>query len=210
VGVVGASLQPGALLGKRYEILALLGEGGMGAVFKANDRELDRLVALKVIRPELAGHSDILQRFKQELILARKVTHKNVNRIFDLGEADGIKFITMEFVDGHDLKALLRQRGKFPPAEAAEVVRQICRALVAAHGEGIVHRDLKPHNILVDKQGKVLVTDFGLAHSLEMSGLTQSGALLGTPEYMSPEQAKGEKVDHRSASSLSASFFMSS
>ncbi len=198
VGAVGASLQPGALLGKRYEILALLGEGGMGAVFKANDRELDRVVALKVIRPELAGHSDILQRFKQELILARKVTHKNVNRIFDLGEADGVKFITMEFVDGHDLKSLLRQRGKFPPEEAAEIVRQICRALTAAHGEGITHRDLKPHNILVDKQGKVLVTDFGLAHSLEMSGLTQSGALLGTPEYMSPEQAKGEKVDHRS------------
>ena len=197
-GVSSGALQVGTVLGNRYEILALLGEGGMGAVYKATDRELDRPVALKVIRPELASNPEILQRFKQELIFARKVTHKNVNRIFDLGEADGIKFITMEFVEGHDLKALLRQRGKFPVDEAVEFIRQICRALAAAHSEGIVHRDLKPHNILVDKQGKVLVTDFGLAHSVEMSGLTHTGALLGTPEYMSPEQAKGEKADERS------------
>ncbi|MGH9863398.1 MAG: tetratricopeptide repeat protein [Candidatus Acidiferrales bacterium] len=191
-------LEPGTSLSSRYEILEILGEGGMGAVYKARDRELDRLVALKVIRPELAQNPEILQRFKQELILARKVTHKNVNRIFDLGEANGTKFLTMEYVEGQDLKRLVRQRGKYPPEEAAQVVRQVCRALAAAHQEGVVHRDLKPHNIMVDNQGRVQVMDFGLASSTEATGFTQTGALLGTPEYMSPEQAKGEKADLRS------------
>ncbi len=200
IGVFGlpSALQPGNLLSNRYEILELLGAGGMGTVYKARDRELDRVIALKLIRPELASDPEILQRFKQELILARQVTHKNVNRIFDLGDAEGMKFLTMEFVDGHDLKALIRQRGKFSPDEAAEIIRQSCRALFAAHSEGVVHRDLKPHNIMVDKAGKVSVMDFGLATSLETTGMTRSGALLGTPEYMSPEQAKGESADHRS------------
>lgn len=196
--VSASGVQPGNVLAGRYEILQLLGEGGMGAVYKARDRELDRLVALKVIRPELTGRPEILQRFKQELILARQVTHKNVNRIFDLGEGNSTKFITMEYVDGQNLKMLLEQRGTFSPEEAAVIIKQICRALEAAHSEGIVHRDLKPHNIMVDKQNRVSVMDFGLAHSMELTGFTQTGALLGTPEYMSPEQAKGEKVDQRS------------
>ena len=197
-GVSGA-LQPGRVLGNRYEILQVLGEGGMGAVYKARDRELDRLVALKVIRPEFAQNPDVLRRFKQELILARQVTHRNVIRIFDLGEADGIKFITMEFIDGHDLKALLRESGKFEPRRAAEIVEQVCRALDAAHMEGVIHRDLKPQNIMVDAHGKVSVMDFGIARSMEVTGggMTQTGALVGTPEYMSPEQAKGEKLDAR-------------
>jgi tetratricopeptide (TPR) repeat protein/predicted Ser/Thr protein kinase len=192
------SLQVGGLLADRYEILALLGEGGMGAVYKARDRELDRLVALKVIRPELAGHSSILQRFKQELILARKVTHRNVIRIFDLGLADGLRFITMEFVEGRDLASLLEEREKLPAEETVKILRQVCAALEVAHMEGVVHRDLKPQNIMVETGGRVCVMDFGLARSMEANGLTQAGAVLGTPAYMSPEQAKGLPADERS------------
>lgn len=194
-----SGLQSGALLGGRYEILQLLGEGGMGAVYKARDVELDRVVAVKVIRPELVGRAEILQRFKQELILARKVTHKNVIRIFDLGQAGNIKFITMEFVEGSDLKQVLRAKGKLETKEAVEVMLQTARALEAAHAEGVIHRDLKPQNIMIEQgTGRVLVMDFGIARSMESQGMTQTGALMGTPEYMSPEQAKGEKLDHRS------------
>ena len=193
-------LEPGRVLGNRYEILQLLGEGGMGAVYKARDRELDRLVALKVIRPELAQDANALHRFKQELILARQVTHRNVIRIFDLGEADGVKFITMDYIDGRDLKSLLREKGKLPPAEAVGIIEQICRALEVAHMEGVIHRDLKPQNVMIDAQGKASVMDFGIARSMEIGsgGMTQTGTLVGTPEYMSPEQAKGVKVDARS------------
>jgi serine/threonine protein kinase/tetratricopeptide (TPR) repeat protein/TolB-like protein len=193
-----APLEPGTILGERYEILARLGEGGMGAVYKARDSELDRLVALKVIRPELAGHPDVLRRFKQELILARQVTHKNVIRIFDLGMADGRKFITMDYIDGRDLKSILTERGKLPPAEAVPIVQQICRGLEAAHVEGVVHRDLKPQNIMLDANGRVWVMDFGLARSMELVGMTRTGMLMGTPDYMSPEQARAAKVDARS------------
>lgn len=189
---------PGTLLAGRYEIVRVLGEGGMGAVYQARDRELERIIALKVIRPELAGNAAILQRFKQELILARHVTHKNVVRIYDLGEADGIKFITMEYVDGEDLRALLKNRGKISPQEAVQIIEQVCRALEAAHAEGVIHRDLKPQNIMRDRQGRIVVMDFGLARSLEDAGMTQTGALVGTLEYMSPEQALGGELDQRS------------
>jgi serine/threonine protein kinase/tetratricopeptide (TPR) repeat protein len=186
-------------MGNRYEVMSLLGEGGMGAVYKVRDRELDRLVALKIIRRELAQNSDVLHRFKQELILARKVTHRNVIRIFDLGEADGVKFITMDYIEGRDLKSLLREKGTFAPKEAKQIIVQVCNALEVAHAEGVIHRDLKPQNIMVDVQGKVSVMDFGIARSMEMvGGMTQTGALVGTPEYMSPEQAKGEHLDTRS------------
>ena len=194
--VLAASLTTGTTLG-RYEIIQLLGQGGMGAVYKAKDIELDRLVALKVIRPELAIHPDILQRFKQELILARKVTHKNVIRIFDLGEAEGIKFITMDFIDGQDLKGLVTEKVRLTPQEIVPIMEQVCLALEAAHAEGVVHRDLKPQNIMIDKQDRVAVMDFGIARSME-GGSTQTGALMGTPEYMSPEQVMGEHVDQRS------------
>ncbi|MCU1242342.1 MAG: Serine/threonine-protein kinase PknB [Candidatus Acidoferrum typicum] len=187
------------MLGNRYQILQLLGEGGMGAVYKAQDRELDRLVALKIIRPNLALSSEILRRFKQELILARQVTHRNVVRIYDLGEADGVKFITMEYIEGRDLSSLVREKGKFAPKETADIMEQVCRALEAAHMEGVVHRDLKPQNIMVDAHGKVLVMDFGIARSVEVvEAMTSTGAMIGTPQYMSPEQAKGEKLDARS------------
>ncbi len=189
---------PGTLLGSRYQILRILGQGGMGAVYEARDQELDRTIAVKVIRPELASNPSILQRFKQELILSRNVTHKNVVRIFDLGEADGTKFITMEFVEGDDLRSVLRQHGKFSARRTVAIVQQICRALEAAHAEGVIHRDLKPQNIMRDSQGRIVVMDFGLARSLEFDGMTQTGALVGTLEYMSPEQALGAQLDQRS------------
>jgi serine/threonine protein kinase len=171
----------------------------MGAVYKALDREVDHLVALKLIRPELATNSVILTRFKQELLTARQVTHRNAIRIYDLSEIDGVKFITMEFVEGCDLRKLLLENGKVSPERAVEIVRQVCFALEAAHGAGVIHRDLKPQNIMQEeKTGRILVMDFGLARSLESDGMTQSGALLGTIEYMSPEQAMGKHLDARS------------
>src|ERR1700688_4920521 len=191
-------LQEGDVLGGRYEILALLGEGGMGAVYKAKDREVERVVALKLIRPEMASNPAILARFKQELMTAHQVTHKNVIRIYDLSEADGVKFITMEFVEGSDLRQLYRDQGKLPPDEAVDIIRQVCMALDAAHSAGIIHRDLKPQNIMRDKTGRILVMDFGLARSVNSEGMTQTGALLGTIEYMSPEQAMGKTLDQRS------------
>jgi eukaryotic-like serine/threonine-protein kinase len=197
----GAStpIEPGRVLGHRYEILQMLGEGGMGTVYKARDREVDRLIALKVIRPELAQNADALHRFKQELVLARQVTHRNVIRIFDLGEADGMKFITMEYIEGRDLKSIIREKGKFTPKEAEQIVVQVCKALEVSHAEGVIHRDLKPQNIMLDEHGKVSVMDFGIARSMEVGGgMTQTGALVGTPEYMSPEQAKGQHLDARS------------
>jgi eukaryotic-like serine/threonine-protein kinase len=191
-------LQPGDVLGSRYEIWNVLGEGGMGTVYKALDREVDHLVALKLIRPDMAANPVILARFKQELLTARQVTHRNVIRIYDLSEVEGVKFITMEFVEGCDLHKLLRDDGKLAPDRAVEIMRQVCLALEAAHAVGIIHRDLKPQNIMQDKQGRILVMDFGLARSLESGGMTQSGALLGTIEYMSPEQAMGAHLDGRS------------
>ena len=193
-----AVLQIGDVLGGRYEILQLLGEGGMGAVYKAMDRELNRPVALKLIRPQLASNPSILARFKQELLLAHQVTHKNVIRIYDLGDADGVKFITMEFVEGEDLRTLILERKKFPPEEAVEIIQQVCRALEAAHGVGVIHRDMKPQNIMRDRSGRILVMDFGLARTLQGDGMTQTGALVGTMEYMSPEQALAKELDQRS------------
>jgi tetratricopeptide (TPR) repeat protein len=191
-------LETGAILGRRYEIICILGEGGMGAVYKANDLELKRVVALKVIRPDLAADPDIIERFKQELILARQVTHRNVIRIYDLGESEGFKFITMEFVEGKDLRSVLRERGKLPPGEAVDIIHQATLALDAAHKEDVIHRDLKPQNIMCDKSGRVLVMDFGLARSIQGGGMTQTGALIGTLEYMSPEQALAKDLDQRS------------
>ncbi|MGA8540027.1 MAG: tetratricopeptide repeat protein [Terriglobales bacterium] len=193
-----AVLQIGDLLAGRYEILQLLGEGGMGAVYKASDRELDRFVALKVIRRELASNPSILARFKQELLLAHQVTHRNVIRIYDLGEADGVKFITMEFIEGKDLRSLIKEKQKFAPEEAVEIIQQVCQALDAAHSVGVIHRDLKPQNIMQDPAGRILVMDFGLARTLEGDGMTQTGAIVGTMEYMSPEQALAKDLDQRS------------
>jgi tetratricopeptide (TPR) repeat protein/predicted Ser/Thr protein kinase len=193
-GASGILLQIGTVLGGRYEILELLGEGGMGAVYKAADREVDRIVALKVIRPEMASNPEILARFKQELLLSSKVTHRNVIRIYDLGEAQGMKFITMEFMEGETLHQIVKQRGKLEVAEAVDIMEQVASGLAAAHREGIIHRDLKPANIMRDKSGRVVVMDFGLARTFSGDGMTNTGAMLGTLDYMSPEQAQGMDV----------------
>ena len=189
-----AVLQIGDLLGGRYEILQLLGEGGMGAVYQARDVELEREGALKVTLPEMAEHPEILQRFKQELILARQITDRNVIRIFDIGEAGKIKFITMEYLEGENLHQILKRQGKLEVAEAIGIMEQAASGLAAAHREGIIHRDLKPGNIMRDKNGRVVVMDFGLARTFSGDGMTRTGAMLGTIEYMSPEQAQGKDV----------------
>jgi serine/threonine protein kinase/tetratricopeptide (TPR) repeat protein len=192
------TLEPGTLLAQRYQIVQMLGQGGMGAVYKATDVELNRTVALKVIRSDLARDKAIVDRFKQELLLAHQVTHRNVIRIYDLSEADGMKFITMEYVEGENLLTLIHEKKKFSPSEAVEIMQQVCRALEASHNVGVIHRDLKPQNIMRDTTGRVVVMDFGLARTLEGEGMTQSGALVGTIEYMSPEQALGKPLDQRS------------
>jgi eukaryotic-like serine/threonine-protein kinase len=196
--LVGPSLRPGSILASRYEILQMLGQGGMGAVYKARDRQVDRLVAVKIIRPEMAANPAILQRFIQELVLARQITHRNVIRIYDIGEAEGIKFITMEYVEGKDLRSIMIEKGKLPAAEAVSIIEQTAAGLSAAHAEGVIHRDLKPGNIMQDATGRIVVMDFGLARTLGGDGMTQTGMMLGTMEYMSPEQAKAEELDARS------------
>jgi len=171
----------------------------MGAVYKARDIELNRTIALKTIRREYAGNPAIIDRFKQELILSTQVTHRNVVRIYDLGEADGMKFITMEYIEGADLRTLIHERRKLPTDEVVEIILQACKALEAAHSVGVIHRDLKPQNIMREEHsGRIIVMDFGLARTLEGDGMTQTGALVGTMEYMSPEQALGKSLDQRS------------
>ncbi len=184
--------------GSRYRIDRLLGQGGMGAVYKAWDKELGRPVALKLIRPALAMEPGVEQRFKQELLLASKVSHRNILRIHDLGEAAGVKFISMAFVEGQDLHGLLLHEGKLSVERTLKIATQMCAALEEAHREGVVHRDFKPQNILLDNQENVYVSDFGLAKSLEHdTGMTKTGEFLGTPRYMAPEQVQAGKIDHR-------------
>jgi TolB-like protein len=195
--------EAGQLFAGRYRIERILGTGGMGAVYRAQDQELNVPVALKVIRAEIladpAMGRDFERRFKQELLLARQVTHQNVLRIHDLGESDGIKYITMPLIEGSDLHALLAT-GPLPFDRVVSLARQIASGLSAAHEVGIVHRDLKPQNILVDKAGRAYVSDFGLAKSFEASaaGITRTGDFIGTPRYVAPETVEGRPTDRRS------------
>jgi tetratricopeptide (TPR) repeat protein/predicted Ser/Thr protein kinase len=192
------TLTPGKIIGNRYRILATIGMGGMGMVYKALDLELSVPVALKVIRSEYVDNEKILERFKKEITIARKVTHKNVARIYDFGDEEGIKYISMEFIEGDDLARIVEREGALPVEKAILVLRQCCAALAEAHAQGIVHRDLKPHNVMLDGKGDVHLMDFGIALSQESRGLTRTGAILGTAEYMSPEQAEGKPADSRS------------
>jgi eukaryotic-like serine/threonine-protein kinase len=192
-------LEPGMDFGPRYRIESVLGRGGMGAVYKAYDKDLDRMVALKLVRPDLTNDPEVMQRFKQELLLASKISHKNVLRIHDLGDVNGLKFISMAYVEGEDLHKILQKHGRLPVDEAVDLARQLCAALAAAHAEDVVHRDLKPQNVLIDQEGTAYISDFGLAKSLEAGAamMTRAGELLGTPRYMSPEQVEGKPTDHR-------------
>lgn len=200
VGVSRARSQSGSEVdfGPRYRVEKLLGQGGMGAVYKAYDLDLNRTVALKLVRPELMVHPEAMQRFKQELLLASKISHKNILRIHDLGDAAGTKFISMAFVDGSDLYHVLQSQGKLSIERTLHIAKQLCAALEAAHGEDVVHRDMKPQNIMLDKDDHVYVSDFGLAKSIESEGgMTMTGELLGTPRYMAPEQIECKPVDGR-------------
>src|SRR4051812_7830125 len=196
-------LEPGSSFGTRYRILRELGAGGMGIVYQAWDSELGVAVALKIIRPDATDDPVVAQevekRFKRELLLARQVTHKNVVRIHDLGEVDGIKYITMPYIEGRDLANLLRDRGRLPVPEALRLARQITAGLGAAHDAGVVHRDLKPENIMIDGDGQPQIMDFGISRSMVSSTATatSAGAVIGTLEYMAPEQARGQAVDQR-------------
>jgi len=194
------TLGPGSDFGPRYRIESRLGEGGMGVVYKAYDKELDRIVAIKLLRVGMAAEASAMQRFKQELLLASRVSHKNILRIHDLGDVGGIKFISMAYIEGEDLHAELKRSGRMAPDRIVKIARQLCAALDAAHAEGVVHRDLKPQNVLLDKNDNLYISDFGLAKSLEAgaAGMTRSGEFLGTPRYMSPEQIEAKSVDHRS------------
>jgi serine/threonine protein kinase/tetratricopeptide (TPR) repeat protein len=196
---VSGGLEPGMNFGPRFRIEQLLGAGGMGKVYKAFDKELARTVALKTLLPELVSDYLLTQRFKQELLLASKISHRNILRIHDLGEVDGVKFITMAFIEGKDLNQLLKEEQPFPLERSLKIARQLCEALDAAHSEGVVHRDFKPQNVLVGNNDHVYVSDFGLATSLETAkmGMTRTGAVMGTPRYMSPEQVEGKEVDSR-------------
>ena len=192
------TVEAGLGLGERYHIVRQLGEGGMGEVYLARDKELDRDVALKVIRIDLASNPAILERFKREIQLSSNITHKNILRVYDLGEANGVKFLTMQFVQGRDLSAVMRREAPLSVPRVVEIFRQICEGLQAAHEQGVIHRDLKPQNIMIDDREHVLITDFGLAKSLNYGTLTEAGKVIGTPHYMSPEQVKGVELDQRS------------
>jgi tetratricopeptide (TPR) repeat protein len=192
-------LPPYVSFGNRYEILELLGEGGMGRVYKAWDRELEKVIALKTIRGERSKDEALLKRFKQELLLARKVTHRNVIRIHDLGESEGVRFFTMEYIPGESLRRRIERQKRIPAHEAVPLLKQMLSALEEAHHQGVIHRDLKPENIMIDPEGVLHIMDFGIARSAQdTGGLTGTGMMIGTPDYMSPEQVRGEKVDARS------------
>jgi eukaryotic-like serine/threonine-protein kinase len=194
-------LEPGTAFSGRYHIIRLLGTGGMGAVYQAWDDELGEAVAIKVIRPEVtddpAVARDIERRFKRELVTARQVTHRNVVRIHDLGEIDGIKYITMPYINGADLATILKREGRLSVRRALSTARQLVAGLKAAHESGVVHRDLKPANIMIDPDDNAVIMDFGIARSTSGAGETVAGAVVGTLEYMAPEQAMGQPVDHR-------------
>jgi len=185
-----------AVLGQRYDILEDAGRGAMGQVYKARDRETGEIVALKLIKPEIASDPTMVERFKSELLYARKITHKNVCRVYEFTRVDGTAYISMEFVDGESLRSVLRRFASLTPRKGLDLALQMCAGLKEAHAQGIVHRDLKPENVMIDRHGNVKLMDFGIARSMEAMTLL-TGAMVGTPAYMAPEQASGKSVDHR-------------
>jgi len=193
-------LTMGSTFAGRYQIIEELGKGGMGSVYKALDTEINVKIALKLIKPEIASDQKTIHRFRNELKVARQISHKNVCRMYDLNKTDSSYFITMEYVPGGDLKRFIRRSKQLSMGTAVSIAKQICEGLIEAHRLGVVHRDLKPNNIMIDDDGNARIMDFGIARSLATKGITGAGVMIGTPEYMSPEQVESKDVDQRSDS----------
>jgi serine/threonine protein kinase/Tfp pilus assembly protein PilF len=191
-------LTRGTTFANRYEIIEELGKGGMGKVYKVLDTKIKEMVALKLLKPEIASDKQTIERFSNELKFARKIRHANVCQMYDLNEVEGTHYITMEYVSGQDLKGLIRQTGQLAIGTVISIAKQVCEGLSEAHRLGVVHRDLKPQNIMIDKEGDARIMDFGIARALKAKGITEEGLMIGTPDYMSPEQTEAKDVDHRS------------
>jgi serine/threonine protein kinase/tetratricopeptide (TPR) repeat protein len=191
-------LTTGSIFADRYKIVTELGKGGMGKVYRAIDQKIDEEIAIKLIKPEIAADKKTIERFGNELKMARKIAHRNVCKMYYLGEEKGAHYITMEYVPGEDLKSMIRMSGQLSTGMTIKVAKQVCDGLTEAHRLGVIHRDLKPNNIMIDKQGDARIMDFGIARLLKAKGITGAGIMIGTPEYMSPEQVEGKEVDQRS------------
>lgn len=191
-------LTTGTTFADRYQIIEELGKGGMGKIYKVLDTKIKEKIALKLLKPEIASDKKTIERFSNELKFSRKIRHENVCQMYDLNEEKGTHYITMEYVHGEDLKRLIRKMGQMSAGQAISLVKQVCEGLTEAHKLGVVHRDLKPQNIMVDEEGKARIMDFGIARSLKGKGMTGAGVMIGTPEYMSPEQVEGKDADQRS------------
>lgn len=181
----------------RYQVLKELGRGGMGIVFQAYDKELKEQVAIKILSPLLSNDADALERLKREVSAARRITHSNVIRIHDIAEVNGLHYVSMEFFGGTNLKEYIKQHGHLSIMEAFNIASQVCDGLQAAHAQGVIHRDLKSQNIIIGATNQIKIIDFGLAYTQQMQGMTATGLIMGTPEYMAPEQVSGKKVDER-------------
>lgn len=191
-------LTRGTIFAGRYEIIEELGKGGMGKVYRVEDKKIKQEVALKLIKPEVASDKKTIERFSNELKTARMISHRNVCRMFDLGEEKGTHYITMEYVPGEDLKSFIKRARQLTAGTAIGIAKQVCEGLAEAHRLGVVHRDLKPQNVMIDKEGNARIMDFGIARSIKGKGITGEGVMIGTPEYMSPEQVEGKDTDQRS------------
>jgi len=191
-------LTRGTTFAGRYEIIEELGKGGMGKVYRVEDKKIKQEVALKLVKPEIASDKKTIERFSNELKTARMISHRNVCRMFDLGEEKGTNYITMEYISGEDLKSFIRRARQLTTGTAINIAKQVCEGLIEAHRLGVVHRDLKPQNVMIDKEGNARIMDFGIARSLTGKGITGAGVMIGTPEYMSPEQVDGKDPDQRS------------
>ncbi len=191
-------LTRGTTFAGRYEIIEELGAGGMGKVYRALDRRIEEEIAIKLLKADIASDKKTIERFKNEIRIARKIGHRNVCRMYDLNEDDGTSYITMEYISGEDLKSFIRRSRRLDAGTAIAIGKQVCEGLAEAHRLGVVHRDLKSNNIMIDKEGNARIMDFGIARSVRSQGLTGEGIIIGTPEYMSPEQAEAKDLDHRS------------
>ena len=195
--VLFGELIPGTTFAGRYRVCDELGRGGMGRVYKALDREINDAVAIKILDPQISVDEMMIERFRNELKLARRISHKNICRIYDLGNSGGIYFITMEYISGNDLKSIIRMMGPLSPARTLAIAGQVCDGMAEAHRLGVVHRDLKTSNLMIDSEGSVRIMDFGIARAEAAKGITERGTMIGTPEYMAPEQIEGQDVDQR-------------